>query len=100
MPDDTKPDAEAALRRLSAVPCVRADGTIRWGSRTGRPKKIHLAPDADARAYADEVAEIAQRFVDEDPVVLAASAECDRGDTRVLDETLVQLAREAAALRH
>lgn len=102
MTDDKEHDkvsAEDALRELRPDHCVVGDKLVRRVVRlNGRPRKVRPRPDADAREYARRIAEVAQQFVDEDPVVRAAAVERERNDPEVLDQTLMQLAREAASL--
>ena len=102
MADDDKSKkftAEDALRALRPEHCVVGDKLVRRVVHlNGRPRKVRPRPDADAREYARRSAEVAQQFVNEDPVVRAAAVERDRNDPEVFDQTLMQLAREAASL--
>lgn len=92
-------DHQAELRAAKPLHCVAADGTVKFIRRTGRPKKVFNRPTIDEQDYARRIVLIAERFVAADPLVQAATKEHRRNDLAVIDEAMLQLAREAASLK-
>lgn len=98
MPDD-QDNPEAELRAAKPLHCIASDGTVKVIRRTGRPKKVYNRPTIDERVYAEQLVAIAERFVATDALVQSATKEHARDDLEVIDEAMLQLAREAASLK-
>jgi hypothetical protein len=80
---------------MRPVHCLPGMRVVR---RTGRPRKVRRAPDADEQAYTNQVVKVARSFVARDPVVQSAAELRERDDPTVLDKAMEQLAREQASL--
>ncbi len=81
----------APLRDLPAAERERL-GVVREGM--GRPRRVELRPEGDD--YLDQLAQLRAEVVAAEPLVVATTDPAQAVD--VLDESLVQLARECAAL--
>lgn len=98
MPDE-RDSPEAELLAAKPLHCIAADGTVKLVRRTGRPKKVFNKPTIDEQDYACRIVQIAERFVAADPLVQSAAKEHARDDLQIIDETMRQLAHEAASLK-
>jgi hypothetical protein len=82
------------------TPVASAGGVIAIEARRrpGRPKTIRRAPDANQIQQYERVRQRLRLHVAADPVVQVASKPADRTSTETIDETMRQLALEAAGL--
>jgi len=116
LPDDTDPHADEPeaptdsdrsnnVRRLlpvHAAPTVggKAKGgtTLKVERQRGRPRKVERMPTTSDLEYHDEIASEKQKFIDQDPVVIAATKGKVEA-THLLKLIRTEIAKEAAALQ-